>query len=67
MCSTIMAALPILAIAPLSLRFAPCPVSPGTCLSLSISLLQSTRLMLRLQDPAMRELPFADLFLARFS
>jgi len=25
------------------------------------------RLMLRLQDPAMRELPFADLFLARFS
>ncbi len=42
MCATIMAALQILAIAPLSLCFASCPDAPGTCPSLSISLLQST-------------------------
>ena len=40
--ATNMAALQMLAIAPLSLRFAPCPVSPGTCPSLSISPLRST-------------------------
>ncbi|MFZ6643570.1 hypothetical protein ACO0LL_27860 [Undibacterium sp. TC4M20W] len=46
MCATIMPALQILAIAPLSLcSFVPplpCPDAPGTCPSLSISLLQST-------------------------
>ncbi len=40
--ATIMAALQILAIAPLSLCFASCPDAPGACLSLSIPLLQST-------------------------
>ena len=46
MCATIMAALQILAIVPLSLcAFVPplpCPDTPGTCPSLSIPLLQST-------------------------
>lgn len=46
MCATIIAALQMLAIAPLSLRSfvltLPCPDSPGTCPSLSIPLLQST-------------------------
>ena len=45
--ATIMAALQIRAIAPLSLclfvRTLPCPDASGTCLSLSISLLESTR------------------------